>query len=222
MDRCRDSTARDPRVVRARARLFHAGRVDVEREDASAGRTQQPAGDLADEAAPDHGHGVADSNAREPDPVERYGGDRRQRSCVERNAFRYLGDQIRRHADDLGVVGMTSACACDAVADSDVSDGSPNFDHRSCGAVPDGRLLVQLPFHGVPGRPQPFALSSLQHVSHEIGTLARFRKQRLLGQLRPRLLGPELIAEKEFRTRTDPGGHPGEGTSRTTVNPDRF
>jgi hypothetical protein len=88
------------------------------------------------------------------------------------------------------VVGMAPACARDAVADPDVSNGGSDFDHRSCRAVPDGRLLVQLSFDGVTGRPQPFALSSLQYVSYEIGTLARLGKEGLLGQLRPRTLGP--------------------------------
>jgi len=35
--------------------------------------------------------------------------------------------------------------ARDGVADTDVSDSGSNLDHRSCRAVPDGRLLVQLP-----------------------------------------------------------------------------
>ena len=83
--------------------------------------------------------------------MERDRGDRGQRGGLERNFVRHPGDEIRRHAHDLSMVGMASAGAGHSVAYSKAPNRGSHLDDRSCRAVPDRRFLVELAFHRIAG-----------------------------------------------------------------------
>jgi hypothetical protein len=68
---------------------------------------------------------------------------------------------------------VASACAGNAVPDAEPADSASDLDDRSCGAVPDRRLLVELAFDCFTGRSQALLLGSTYDLAHEIRALAR-------------------------------------------------
>ena len=198
-------------------RLLDPQRVDVEREHLRARGLQQPARDLADEAAPDDPDALAHADVREADPVEGDRGDRGHRGDVEPHLGGHDGAQVDGHADDLGVARVAAAGARDAVARPEAGDRLPHLDHDARRAVADGRLLGELLLDGCARRADPLASCPVDHLAHQVGPLARLAEQRLLRELHAGALG----AGADHRERIPHEHGPGRACGLRDVADDR-
>ncbi len=187
----RDVVAATDAVVRAElARERDLRVIEIDAENAAAGRLEDLHRQLAEQPQPDDGHRVAEPDLRRPHALQRDRAQRDEGRLVEAHALGDLHRQILRHEDRFGVRGVIHPRAGNAIADAKLLRARPHLAHRPRAAVAERQRRLQPRPHRVDRIPQPVALQLLQHLPHQIRPLLRLAHQRLLREIDRHLLRP--------------------------------
>ena len=144
-------------------RALEQRRVEVDADDRAAGRAQQHASDLADEAEADDRDAFAQAHVGLTNPVHRDRSDGCERAVLEAERVRQPDAEVARHVIDLGVDGVVRSPAGDAVPGGQVADQCARAENDARGRVAERRGVVELRAHGGDRVLDPITASLLDH-----------------------------------------------------------
>ena len=113
-----------PHAERLRAR--DATAIEIETDHVAPGSTQQLRRDLADHPEAEHADALAELRRGAADALHGDRAERRRCRDLRVAARRHAADEIARHVDVVGVVGLPGAGARDQVAGGEIGDAVAN------------------------------------------------------------------------------------------------
>ena len=164
--------------------------VEVDADDRAAGRPQQHARDLADEAEADDRHALAEAHVGLPNAVHRDRSDGCERALLEAQRVGQADAEVAGHVVDLGVHGVVRSAAGDAVPGGQVTDQRARAEHDAGGRVAERGRVVELRSHGGDRVLDPVTASLLEHDRDLVRARAGLLDEVLAAGLHLRSLGP--------------------------------
>ncbi len=163
-------------------------RVEVDGQDAAAGRERDPHRELADDPEPDDHDGRADGRVGAAEAVHRDRAERGERRVLGAHALGDPGAQQRRDDVDLRVVGAARARDRDTVAGGHAACAGADLDDGPGRAVAERAELVQPLAHELDRRADALAPRALDDLAGLLRARPGLADQALLRDLERRPL----------------------------------
>src|SRR5205809_509218 len=105
-----------------RAYAVDACSVEIQADHATARGLEELHRDLPDQTETDHRDAIPELRPCPPKPLQCDSAEGRRRGVLEVAPRRHPADQVARHYDVVGVIGLAGAGRGDTIADSEIGD----------------------------------------------------------------------------------------------------